>query len=305
MLKLIKEIFQSNNKLSDITISTYSNRMEWLRDELKLGNNLKEITEDIGRAIYAIEKSKFKTSTKKLTYIILSMISKKLNLENEKDYNICVSYYKDLDNYQRRRNVISEERKKSWTSWRDIWNTFYLIDETKSFDDCQDKLIVGLYTRCDYTLRLDWSNVLIESSYDDKRTYNHIVKNNNIYYFVLINYKTSKNYGKQTIKLDNQELENLMNYFFNTWNKKQKYLLVSYKDKNKSLNENSLSKRIPKIFAKYINKSITNQILREIKESDIVYGQKEKYNKLDLNQKYSLHKKLFHSYCIGSEYAKK
>lgn len=306
MFKQLKLLIGNGDKpLSDSSLQTYTQRLKWVKDKLKIKNDdIKNIVIDGKKVIDLIENSNLKVSTKKLTYIILSSIAKKLKLKDEEEYTKRATHYKDLDNFKRRDNKVTN-RKDAWATWKQLYDVFDMIDEKKSMADCQDKLIVGLYTRCDYTLRLDWANVRYEKKKSNVRKYNHIVHDKDGYIFYLINYKTADKFGKQIIKLDDPELVQVLNYWFTEYNYDPKFLLVSYKNRDKGMSENALSKRIPIIFMKYIEKPVTNQILREIKESQNVYGDKKEYDEMDLNQKYELHKKLLHSFATGSEYAKK
>lgn len=297
-----------DKKINDKSINTYNQRLDYVRKRLKFPEDtpLKKIVEDSKKVIEIIENSEMKIKTRKLTYIVLSMVSRKLKLEEqEKEYNERVNYYKTIDNFERRENKVSENRKDNWTDWKTIVSVFDMIDEKKGFNNCQDKLIVGLYTRLNYVLRLDFANVrVIEGKPNKSRKFNHLLINNGTYIFYLKNYKTDKNFGDVIIKIEDEELKKLLGYWFSEYNYEKKYLLVSYKDNKKPLSENALSKRIPYIFNKYIGKAITNQIMREIKESDNIYGNKS-YNDLSLNEKFEIHSKLLHSGFTGMEYGKK
>lgn len=307
MRKNIDLILNTNadKKIQKNSILTYSQRLEWIKKKLKIKtDDIGSLLENDKKIIETIEASDLKVSTKKLTFIVLANLSKKLKLEKEyNNYNEQATKYKDQDNFIRRENKVSDDRKDKWASWKEIESVFDMIDETKDWKNAQDKLIVGLYTLCEYTLRLDWADVKIESKYNKNRKYNYVViDSKGDYNFYLNVYKTQSKYGSIKIKLDNPKLKKLLDYWFDTY--KYKYLLVSYKDSSNPLNEMGLSKRIQLIFNKYLNKPISNQILREIKESQNIYGDKN-YANMTLNEKYALHSKLLHSFSTANEYSKR
>lgn len=302
----VKTLFGNNDKtVSDSSMKTYVNRLKWLTREFGLTeSDIDFLISDADKVISVIEHSDASDNTKKLTYIVLTMIAKKKNSPSKVKLNKMAKYYNDVVSKNRRNNLVADDRRNAWTSWIHVCAVFDLINCEMSLDDCQDKLIVGLYTRCEYTLRLDWAMVAYKTEKKPSRKYNHLVHDEDGYTFYLNKYKTVGTYGAKVIPLKDAKLVKLLDYWFSVYNTECKWLLISYKNKNKALSEAALSKDIVKIFMKYIGKPISNQVLREIKESDNVYGNKEKYDKLDLNEKYKLHSLLLHSYATAGEYAK-
>jgi hypothetical protein len=85
------------------------------------------------------------------------------------------------------------------------------------------------------------------SSYDKK--YNYIYKDNNNYHFVFNNYKTSKYVGQVIIKVENENLNKLIDKWFQDYNTKKKEFLINFDDglvnqTNMTHNLNSITKKL-------------------------------------------------------------
>jgi hypothetical protein len=155
-------------------------------------------------------------------------------------------------------------------------------------------------------MRLDFANVKVHTTHKE-RDYNWLYWNTeeNTYTLYLKQYKTAGKYGDFVIEFTDEDLVELLDLWFEKFNKSHKYLLTNYKDESKPLSETSLSHRIPKIFDKCLGKKINNGLLRQIKESNTIFDNAEDYNNLTLNQKIELHKRLGHSLETAHEYSKR
>jgi hypothetical protein len=298
----------SDRKISINTIKTYYSRIDWIRKNLGIeSDDVEDIISHYEHIITLIDESPISISSKKLTFVVLVVFSKKLHLPEDvqKKYTEKMNHYKDVNNFERRENKVADKHKDNWAKWSEVVNVFQMIKPT-SFEKCQDKLIVGLYTRLNgYVLRLDFANVKVHTTMKE-REYNWIYRDmeDDEYIIFLKEYKTAGKYGDFIINVDDDDMIKLLNTWFDKYNTSQKYLLTSYKDPKIALSEGALSRRIPKIFDKYVGKSINNGLLRQIKESHTIYDNPE-YNDMTLNQKIELHKRLGHSLETAFEYSKK
>lgn len=305
----IEELLANGDrKMSANTVLTYISRVKWLKQALKIKTlDLEKIitNKDVCKVV---EGSKISLATKKLTFVILVSLGKKLDIDEDlqKIYSEKMDHYKDMNTFERRENKVSGKNEKNWTSWEALVDVFDEMPE-ETFSQSQDKLIVGLYTQLEWTLRLDFANVRVHYSMKEERDYNWLYWNpekSKKAKLFLSQYKTAERYGSVVIDIEGELYELLTRWFFD-FNTDAEWLLVNYKDKSSPLSEVSLSKKIPLIFEKYTGKKVTNGLLRHIKESNNIYDNADKYNNMTLNQKYELHKKLLHGLPVALEYAQK
>jgi hypothetical protein len=302
-----------SKKPSQNSLTVYARRLRWIKNMLQeKSSNIKNIIGNPNEVIPIIEDSNLSTSTKKLTYVLCGVMAKRCNLQKDiiEKYKNKEDEYVLKSNKEKQDNKVSDDRTESWTTWDNI-TSFYDDMPESTFSEVQDKLIIALYTKLDdWVLRLDFSGMVFLPKKDKNEKRNYIVFNDKDgypgnYTIYLNDYKTINKYGPIKFKIIDKEVVRLLNKWFAVHNRAGEYLLVSYKDHNLPLSETALSKKIPIIFEEYIGKRVTNQILRQIKESDNIFGNKEKYDALSLFDKINLHKKLLHSFETGHQYAKK
>jgi hypothetical protein len=302
----IKNLLQNSNKFSQSTISNYVNNIKKLKKILGTDtNNIGELLRDEEAVFDAVEKNMRALSSKKLMLTILKKLSEILELPNRDTYLKMMNSTTDSLNEVIRNNRIPEDRIDRWTSWKEIENLFERIEEPESLGDIQDKLIIGLYTKIPYTFRNDFVEMKTTEDYEkeeNKENNNYIEFNGKKIRLLINNYKTSKKYGQIIVPIGHQGLAEILALWKKYLN--PEYLLLDYNGFKKPLSKSSFSKRVVKIFEKYTGKKINVQILRQIKESDNIYGNKS-YDKLNLNEKIKMSKKLLHSFEMSHQYAKK
>lgn len=307
--EIVKVLTEHNTKVSPTTIKTYYYRLKWIKTNLGIeSNNIINIISDYDNIIPFISESDIGLSTKKLLFVILNVLSKKLEIPEDiqRAYNNKMNEFRDLANRRRGENKISEKDINNWASWDDVCEVYKRIPDD-SFRNIQDKLIIGLYVNLEgWVLRLDFANVKIYKKDMNKLDHNwlHWDKMNNRFILHIVEYKTSKNYGQLDIEIVDEGLKELLNKWFTEYNKNPIYLLVNYRDLDKGLSKSALSHKIKKIFKKYSGKAINNQLLRQIKETNNIYDNADKYNKMTLNEKIDIHKKLLHSFETAHGYLK-
>lgn len=299
----------SEKDLSKNTILTYMSRIKWLKNELDIvTNDIHKIIQDWKKIIPLVSSAHLSVSSIKLQFVVLSVFSKKLGLEEaHEEYSKMMNEYKDLNNFQRRENKVSAKNSENWATWKEIQGVYEMIP-TDSWENTQNKLIIGLYCLLDgWVLRLDFANVRVHTTFDAKRQHNWLYWDQDKAEFKLIlkQYKTASKYGDIIIDFQDPDLKNLLFTWFTVYNKAARFLLLNYRDKKRPLSETSLSHHITFIFEAYLGKKINNQLLRQIKESYNILENPDVYNDLTLNQKIEIHRKLLHSFETAHEYSKK
>lgn len=251
-----------------------------------------------------INNSNLSISTKKQMFSLLVILQTQI-FKNDKLMKIYIKNMnkaKGLESTVRQNNKIQNRHSEKWTTWKEIENVFDKIPE-ETFDDIQSKIIVGLYTRLnDYVLRLDFGDVIVCEKQNSKRKNNWLLLNDKKMVLNINKYKTARIYGPLKIEIKDEKLNKLIRKWFDKFNKEKKYLLVKKNDNYSPIGESLLSKNIKETFKKYLNKEITNQLLRQIKETEIIKD--PNYQKLSLNERIKKHEKLTHSYQTAHMYMK-
>lgn len=209
------------------------------------------------------------------------------NINNQMSEMICDKIAQNKMNYYE--NELSDREKKNYVQWDVIIKVYNEVKKnmSKSIHDKEDYLILSLYIHhpprradyinmiiseidlCNYNDRIitlsdaqnyEWYinkkkfTTILENDNKTKTTFNHLVKNNEKYYFVFDEYKTYPYYGRQIISVNDKLTEIINDYVISKNLKKgDKLLNMSY---------GSYIMKIRRLFECYINKSISINILR-------------------------------------------
>ena len=165
---------------------------------------------------------------------------------------------------------------------------------SKEFNILSSYLIVSLYTIIPPT-RLDYIMKIIKNDKEDDNKSNYLVnKSRNTKYFIINEYKSSKTYGKQIIKIP-PELNSIINLYLKFHKDNDSFLLNSRGD---PLSANGLSKLITSSFSKYSMKKVTLNLLRHVYISENVKLTKD-------TDESKLAKSMMHSAVTQQNYIKK
>ena len=294
----LKEYFKDK---SDMTSKTYISRIRAVKDLIEYNNDDLKFLENGKKIIKAIELSDWKTSSKKITYTALVLISKILKLEDNKIYYDKMIEYKEQNEKEINENIINEEVKKNWATIEEMKDMIKKMPE-ETPEQIQEKLIISLYVLMP-PLRNDYAKIKVFNRGIRNYEGNYLLNLKNKIEFVLQEYKTADKYGTIKYVYDNKNNPELFRLFKKHFEDNQtNYLLIKYNDTRRALNEKELSALIPTIFKKYLNKHITIQLLRLIYETELQTD--DKYKNLSNNQREVLHKELLHSSGVALQYRK-
>ena len=196
----------------------------------------------------------------------------KMELEKvNKDYQDIISSHEK-----------SEKQKTNWSTLdelKEIFNKYkkqinknnFKSKDTlnsKDFNFLSNYVIVALYTLIPPT-RLDYAPMkIIKNEKEDDNKGNYLVnKSRNQKHFIISEYKSSKTYGKQIIKIPS-ELNSIINLYLKFHKDTDSFLLNS---RGQHLTANGLSKLLTSSFSRFSNnKKITLNLLRHIVISENV-----------------------------------
>lgn len=304
----IKSLYE-NKGLATNTIKIYTRRLMDMADRLKWKHqNLKFIGQK-KRIERILNTSDLSLSTIKSTYIALYTAAKYLNLKSPviEFYRNAMENARDANNNQRYNNEPTQSQRDNWASIEEMRSVIEMIS-SNSLVNHQKKVLVALYTLIP-PLRNDFAGMKVYLFSRKGKSYNDLKGNrieinelNGNMEIVLEDYKTKAQFGVVRIPIPD-DLKEILNDWFNTYNINRNWLLVKPTDTNKSLSKDDISKLVPSIFKEYLNKHITIQLIRNIYETELI--SRPDYNRMSINEKIKEHEKLLHSHTTAQEYFKK
>jgi hypothetical protein len=278
--KLVEKFKQKN--ISDSSIKFYIRNLQKLNDNKNINNfNFLKKYDTI------IDKLKDKKPNTQRNYII-SIVSSLSNSPTP-EKALYDKYYKLMKNYndtlkqKEQENQKSETQKENWTEWDNILGIYEeLKNETYKLKGNLNKedynlllkfLVLSLYVLLPPRRNKDYQNMNIikgKEKQDDKINYLDL----NNYEFIFNDYKTSKKYGQQKIKIDNPELKKnidlYLKFYPNPEIKKKSFslpFLVNFEGQ-KLDKINSITLLLNKIFGKKISSSMLRTIYLSNKYSE-------------------------------------
>jgi len=272
------------------------------------------------KQVMKVVNTKAKTTAKNyLTAIVvvLKLFPKRyerdIKVYTETLYERIAEYKKFIDSQQK-----TQKQEDNWLEWREVIKVLNKLNKeitdkgirkktaqgitAKEKDLLQQHLILSLYTLQAPVRSSPYADtkIIAQKAYkklSDKQeeAHNWLVVGNRQKQFVLNQYKTSKAYGKRTIKVSNK-----LNRILNAWLRihKEEYLLT--KRNGSKLNSNNITKYLNKVFRRYgYKKNISSSMLRHIFLSHEMKDDKARVKKQELA------KAMGHSVATQEDYVKK
>jgi len=274
------EIIQTlkEKKLSVNSIKLYLSILKNLNDkreikDFKYLENPKKILDKI---------KDYKITTQR--NVIIAIVSVLKNLGNDlykKYYDLMIDMNKKIEDGTKE-NKKTETQNKNWIKWDDVTAKFdelkklnkmpKNISETQ-YDNLLDTVILGLYVLLAPRRNKDYIMMKVSKDgkgLDDKYNWLDMKKKQ----FIFNNYKTEKTYGQQIIDVPIGLIDIIKKYL--KYKKDgEGYLLVKFNG-DRLISDNSLTRRLNKIFGK----NISSSMLRHIYLSD-KYGRVQEEMKDD------------------------
>jgi hypothetical protein len=295
-----KQLTEVLKDKSDMTKKTYIDRISSIKRLVEYDPDDLEFLKNDKKIIKFIDNEDLKLSTKKLNYISLSVVSGLLNLPSQDIFYKKMMEFKDKNNDERQDNKIDIEIKKHWATHEEL-KTMYESMPEETPEEIQEKAIIALYV-LQPPLRNDYAKIKILSREPRTETENYMVVQKKKIIFNLNKYKTADHFGSISLNYDENnypEIFRILKKWFE--HNKGNYLFIRLSTQ-RALNEIDMTKYIPSIFEKHINKHITIQLLRQIYETE--EQNKEDYINGSMKDRKKVHDKLLHSSTVAQEYRK-
>jgi site-specific recombinase XerD len=277
-------------------------------------SNLNKTLEDSEEVMNILKDKKASTIRNYLASIVVYLSLDEKNSELVKTYRELMDKYQKENNEGLANNQKSESQKKNWASLKELQDIVKSykkeLDRTgalkkdklskKDFDTLQKYVVGSLYIgdpenppiRNDYIMNIIYKSQYDELTEEEKKKLNYLViVNRSNKFFSLGEYKTSKKFGIQEIKVGK-----ILNRILNIWLKYNESPYLILNSKGEKITPNSLTKLLTKIFEP-TGKNISSSMLRHIFITEKFPPQTE--------EKIELADKMLHSKEVqGSVYAK-
>lgn len=319
----LMEMIKTSRNLSESTLKNYSRTLQRLQKNV----NQKEVEPFLTNWEQVL--SKIKNGYKKpyqlnllSAYIValdsynqnIPSIDMKEGLVQLRKYQMKIKLELDKNKYNQ---MKSEKEEMNWVSFdilqQSIKNNLKavnkIIKRADSYSMKEAKIIMNWVISVLYTgskenppVRLDFNNMIIKTKeeyaedHDENQNY-LVIHSLRTKYFIFAEYKTSKSYGKKSIKLA-PELNKMINKWMQLKTKikgiDSNYLL--FNNKGGAVGESSMSNYINDAFVS-TGKHITLNLIRHIFITDVA-------NKLPLKERKEIAEKMFHSLEMSLVYEK-
>lgn len=277
-------------------------------------SNLNKTLEDSEEVMNILKDKKASTIRNYLASIVVYLSLGEKNSELVKTYRELMDKYQKENNEGLANNQKSESQKKNWASLKELQDIVKSykkeLDRTgalkkdklskKDFDTLQKYVVGSLYIgdpenppiRNDYIMNIIYKSQYDELKEEEKKKLNYLViVNRSNKFFSLGEYKTSKKFGIQEIKVGK-----ILNRILNIWLKYNESPYLILNSKGEKITPNSLTKLLTKIFEP-TGKNISSSMLRHIFITEKFPPQTE--------EKIELANSMLHSVGVqGSVYAK-
>lgn len=268
----LKKLFNNDDNINEALILT---EMDYLKNADDI---LKRLT----------EYYKSPNSLKSYLNIIVVISSHLKPLFNV--YQQLTTTNKDINNKvqaERNKNIIKKGDEEKIIS---LDKSKILNDINTKLNDPLEILIYGLYT-LQPSRRLEYRNMKIINTETDIKDHdtNYLILSSPER-FIFYDYKTSKTYGRQEIKILDPLLITIIKHYIKVKNIQNGEYLISQANKNKIISVSNFSTKITNIFYKVLN---INTSLDHIRKSHIIYF-------LDGAKRSNEEKKIFAGYMAHS-----
>lgn len=302
------------------TLPTYINRIERLSN--LYGSNKGIFIQDYERVIEIIEENYNTPSSKKSMFVsIIWFLKNVLGIETGTLIDIYtkkVNEYRKEENVKRNNNVVSEEEKTNWTTYKELSNITKELgkkikfkiygskrEQQKQLKEIMEYVVMVLYT-LQPPIRLDYYNVLVynkEETPNEEENYIQLTNKRNL--FLHMNYfKNVNKIGKQQLKLPSNVSQVIKNWVeLKKQYTQDKHLLFNIgggMEFKTFTTSNTFGKYLKRILEKYTGKQITIDLLRRIYETELINS--KVYRNMTNTEQEKQHLRLLHSKQIAQEY---
>ena len=290
------------------TLSVFKNslkRIEKIYND-KLENLNLEFFFDLDLTLKLLKANKYSNNT---IYSTISSIGKlaglmDCDLKESLQIRNLLKKLRDKREADENNNIKTEKDKENWIDIQEMIQIIdnhheNYLDNLYNVNEFQNYLLLNLLVRQSPVRLCNYLNCLI--SYSDNfdnldNDYNHIIVNNNTYTFIFNKYKTANKYGKQIQFIEDEKINELLDYYFSFYIDNNKYFFEN--SKSKEITNSRLTEGLNSITKKLFDKKLSVDLIRHIYITNFLEGNPTLKSKMILAQE------MHHSILLQNKYEK-
>lgn len=297
--------FKDPNESTLLVFKNSLKRIEKIYND-KLENLNLEFFFDLDLTLKLLKANKYSNNTIYSTISSLGKIAGLMDCDLKESSQIrnLLKKLREKRDEDENNNIRTEKDKENWIDIKDmlqIMDNYHenYLNNLYNINDFQNFLLLNLLVRQSPVRLGNYINCLI--SYSDNfdnldNNYNYIVVNNHTYTFIFNKYKTAKKYGKQIQFIDDEKINELLDYYFCFYLNNNKYFLEN--SKSKELNNSRLTEGLNSITKKLFDKKFSVDMIRHIYITNFLEGNPTLKNKMLLASE------MHHSLFLQNKYEK-
>ena len=301
-----KDILKVRPNLKPRSIEQYVSQLSRLQNMFDADSGDFNFLGDFDKVKKGLSEYNYLSQRNYINAIIVLLMALNIDKKLVDQYVKLRDKFNDEYNEKNLTGVISDKQEPNFTTTDEIFRMLDMMkDDLKDTDETnlskkekqllQAFVLFSIYAR--YPLRNDTAGMrsitggkFNKLSQKEKTENNFLIVERDRMYFLLTDYKTSKNYGTLEIDIKDKELKSILK----NWIKIQGYGILFKTSTDKPITRIELSKIFLKYSEKYLNKKISTNLLRKIYLSSkyaVEDGLQDQLKNLEADNKVMMHSK--------------
>ena len=271
-----KDILKARPNLKPRSIEQYVSQLSRLQNMFDADSGDFNFLGDFNKVKKGLSEYNYLSQRNYINAIIVLLMALNIDKKLIGQYVKLRDKFNDEYNENNLTGVISDKQEPNFTTTDEIFRMLDMMkDDLKDTDETnltkkekqllQAYVLFSIYARM--PLRNDTAGMrsitggkFNKLSQKEKTENNFLIVERDRMYFLLTDYKTSKNYGALKIDITDKELKSILK----NWIKIQGYGILFKTSTDKPITRIELSKIFSKYSEKYLNKKISTNLLRKI-----------------------------------------
>ena len=271
-----KDILKARPNLKPRSIEQYVSQLNRLQNMFDTDSGDFNFLGDFNKVKKGLSEYNYLSQRNYINAIIVLLMALNIDKKLIDQYVKLRDKFNDEYNENNLTGVISDKQEPNFTTTDEIFRMLDMMkDDLKDTDETnltkkekqllQAYVLFSIYARM--PLRNDTAGMrsitggkFNKLSQKEKTENNFLIVERDRMYFLLTDYKTSKNYGALKIDITDKELKSILK----NWIKIQGYGILFKTSTDKPITRIELSKIFSKYSEKYLNKKISTNLLRKI-----------------------------------------
>lgn len=302
-----KDILKARPNLKPRSIEQYVSQLSRLQNMFDADSGDFNFLGDFNKVKKGLSEYNYLSQRNYINAIIVLLMALNIDKKLIDQYVKLRDKFNDQYNENNLTGVISDKQEPNFTTTDEIFRMLDMMkDDLKDTDETnltkKEKQLMQAYVLFSIYARMPLRNEVgggmrsitggkfNKLSQKEKTENNFLIVERDRMYFLLTDYKTSKNYGTLEIDIKDKELKSILK----NWIKIQGYGILFKTSTDKPITRIELSKIFLKYSEKYLNKKISTNLLRKIYLSSkyaVEDGLQDQLKNLEADNKVMMHSK--------------